>query len=62
MRPPPRKALQMVDFASCIATGRETPVSGSMGREHPVVIGTVYKSAAEAASIGGNQAGVTRQP
>jgi glucose-fructose oxidoreductase len=43
----PQQALQMDDFASCILTGREPPVSGSMGRDHMVVIDAIYKSAAE---------------
>jgi glucose-fructose oxidoreductase len=37
----------MDDFASCIVTGRETPVPGSMGRDHMAIIEAIYKSAAE---------------
>jgi glucose-fructose oxidoreductase len=43
----PQQALQMDDFASCILTGRESPVGGSMGRDHMAIIDAVYKSAAE---------------
>ncbi len=31
-------ALQMDDFASCILTGRNSPVAGSMGRDHMAII------------------------
>ena len=43
----PQQSLQMDDFASCILTGRETPIPGSMGRDHMAVIEAVYKSAAQ---------------
>jgi len=43
----PQQALQMDDFASCIMTGRQTPIPGSMGRDHMVIIEAIYKSAAE---------------
>ena len=43
----PQQSLQMDNFASCILTGRESPVGGRMGRDHMVVIDAVYKSAAE---------------
>ena len=43
----PQQSLQMDDFASCILTGRETPVSGSMGRDHMAVIEAIYKSASQ---------------
>jgi glucose-fructose oxidoreductase len=43
----PQQALQMDDFATCILTGTEPPVSGSMGRDHMVVIDAIYKSASE---------------
>ncbi len=43
----PQQALQMDDFASCILTGRETPVPGSMGRDHMATIEAIYRSAAE---------------
>ena len=43
----PQQTLQMDDFASCILTGRQTPVPGSMGRDHMVIIEAIYKSAAE---------------
>jgi glucose-fructose oxidoreductase len=42
----PQQSLQMDDFASCILTGRETPVPGSMGRDHMRIIEAIYKSAA----------------
>ena len=42
----PQQALQMDDFTSGILTGRETPVPGSMGRDHMVIIEAIYKSAA----------------
>jgi glucose-fructose oxidoreductase len=42
-----QQSLQMDDFASCIVTGRETPVPGSMGRDHMAIIEAIYKSAAE---------------
>jgi glucose-fructose oxidoreductase len=42
-----QQSLQMDDFTSCILTGRETPVSGSMGRDHMVIIEAIYRSAAE---------------
>ncbi len=43
----PQQALQMDDFASCILTGRETPVPGSMGRDHMAIIEAIYLSAAQ---------------
>ena len=43
----PQQSLQMDDFASCILTGRETPVPGSMGRDHMAIIEAIYRSAAE---------------
>jgi glucose-fructose oxidoreductase len=43
----PQQALQMDDFASCILAGTESPISGSMGRDHMVVIDAIYKSASE---------------
>jgi glucose-fructose oxidoreductase len=43
----PQQALQMDDFASCILTGRETPVPGAMGRNHMAIIEAIYRSAAE---------------
>lgn len=43
----PQQSLQMDDFASCILTGRESPVGGKMGRDHMAIIDAVYKSAAE---------------
>jgi glucose-fructose oxidoreductase len=42
-----QQSLQMDDFASCILTGRQTPVPGSMGRDHMAVIEAIYRSAAE---------------
>ena len=43
----PQQALQMDDFASCVITGRETPVPGSMGRDHMAIIEAIYRSASE---------------
>jgi glucose-fructose oxidoreductase len=43
----PQQSLQMDDFASCMLTGREPPVSGSMGRDHMLIIDAIYRSAAE---------------
>jgi predicted dehydrogenase len=37
----------MDDFTACILTGRETPISGSMGRDHMATIEAIYRSAAE---------------
>jgi glucose-fructose oxidoreductase len=45
--PVPQQALQMDDFASCILSGRETPVPGSMGRDHMAIIDAIYRSAAD---------------
>jgi glucose-fructose oxidoreductase len=42
-----QQALQMDDFASCILTGRDSPVAGSMGRDHMAIIEAIYRSAAE---------------
>ncbi len=54
--PVPQQALQMDDFASCILTGRETPVPGSMGRDHMAIIEAIYASAAQ----GGRRVEVAR--
>ncbi len=43
----PQQALHMDDFSTCVLTGRKTPVSGLMGRDHLRVIEAIYKSAAE---------------
>ena len=43
----PQQSLQMDDFTACILTGRETPISGSMGRDHMATIEAIYRSAAE---------------
>jgi glucose-fructose oxidoreductase len=43
----PQQSLEMDSFASCILTGRESPVSGSMGRDHMAIIDAIYKSAAQ---------------
>jgi glucose-fructose oxidoreductase len=43
----PQQSLQMDHFAAEALTGRESPVSGSMGRDHMVIIEAIYKSAAE---------------
>jgi glucose-fructose oxidoreductase len=47
--PPPRsqQAVQIDDFARCVREGRESPVSGVMGRRDLVIIGAIYRSAAE---------------
>ncbi len=42
-----QQALQMDDFALCVREGRESPVSGEMGRRDMVIIEAIYKSAAE---------------
>jgi glucose-fructose oxidoreductase len=42
-----QQALQMDDFASCVLTGRDSPVPGSMGRDHMAIIEAIYRSAAE---------------
>jgi glucose-fructose oxidoreductase len=42
----PQQSLQMDDFASCIVTGRRTPIPGEMGRDHMAIIEAIYKSAA----------------
>jgi len=42
-----QQSLQMDDFASCILAGRESPVPGSMGRNHMAIIGAIYRSAAD---------------
>jgi glucose-fructose oxidoreductase len=54
--PVPQQALQMDDFASCILTGRETPIPGEMGRDHMAVIEAIYRSAAQ----GGRRTEVAR--
>jgi glucose-fructose oxidoreductase len=43
----PQQALQIDDFASCVLTGRQSPVSGAMGRDHMAIIEAIYRSAAE---------------
>lgn len=43
----PQQSLQMNDFASCILTGRESPVPGQMGRDHMAIIEAIYRSAAK---------------
>jgi glucose-fructose oxidoreductase len=43
----PQQALQMDDFASCIATGRPSAVPGAMGRDHMAIIDAIYTSAAK---------------
>ncbi len=42
-----QQAIQMDDFAQCIREGRESPVSGAMGRRDMVIIEAIYKSAAQ---------------
>ncbi len=46
---PPRsqQAVQMDDFARCVREGRESPVSGVMGRRDLVIIEAIYRSAAQ---------------
>ena len=39
--------MQIDDFALCVKEGRESPVSGEMGRRDMVIIEAIYKSAAE---------------
>jgi tripartite-type tricarboxylate transporter receptor subunit TctC len=41
-----QQALQMDDFAQCIATGRGTPVPGEMGRRDLTIIEAIYRAAA----------------
>jgi glucose-fructose oxidoreductase len=43
----PQQAIQMDHFAAEALTGRESPVSGQMGRDHMVIIESIYKSAAD---------------
>jgi glucose-fructose oxidoreductase len=43
----PQQSLQMDHFAAEALTGRESPVSGYMGRDHMVIVEAIYKSAAE---------------
>ena len=45
--PPSQQAGQIDDFARCIREGRESPVSGAMGRRDMVIIEAIYKSAAQ---------------
>lgn len=46
---PPRsqQAVQIDDFARCVREGRESPVSGVMGRRDLVIIEAIYRSAAQ---------------
>ncbi|HZZ18592.1 MAG TPA: Gfo/Idh/MocA family oxidoreductase [Opitutaceae bacterium] len=43
----PQQALQMDHFAAEALTGRESPVSGQMGRDHMRIIESIYQSAAD---------------
>jgi glucose-fructose oxidoreductase len=43
--PPSQQAVQMDDFALCVREGRESPVSGEMGRRDMVIIEAIYASA-----------------
>jgi glucose-fructose oxidoreductase len=43
----PQQALQMDHFAAEALTGRESPVSGQMGRDHMVIVESIYQSAAD---------------
>ena len=45
--PPSQQAVQIDDFALCVKEGRESSVSGEMGRRDMVIIEAIYKSAAE---------------
>ena len=45
--PPSQQAVQIDDFALCVKEGRESPVSGEMGRRDMVIIEAIYRSAAE---------------
>jgi glucose-fructose oxidoreductase len=45
--PPSQQAVQIDDFAQCVREGRESPVSGEMGRRDMVIIEAIYRSAAE---------------
>jgi glucose-fructose oxidoreductase len=45
--PPSQQAVQIDDFAQCVRDGRESPVSGEMGRRDMVIIEAIYRSAAE---------------
>jgi predicted dehydrogenase len=40
-----QQAAQMDDFADCISTGHETPVSGALGRRDIQVISAIYQAA-----------------
>ena len=42
-----QQALQMDDFALCVREGRESPVSGEMGRRDMVILEAIYASAAQ---------------
>ncbi len=54
--PVPQQSIQMDDFASCILTGRQSPVPGTMGRDHMAIIEAIYRSAAD----GGRRVEVAR--
>ncbi|MBL9199140.1 MAG: Gfo/Idh/MocA family oxidoreductase [Opitutaceae bacterium] len=45
--PPSQQAVQIDNFAQCVREGRESPVSGEMGRRDMVILEAIYKSAAE---------------
>ena len=45
--PPSQQAIQIDDFAQCVREGRESPVSGAMGRRDMAIIEAIYKSAAQ---------------
>jgi glucose-fructose oxidoreductase len=40
-----QQAAQMDDFASCIVTGRQTPVPGEMGRRDMQIVTAIYEAA-----------------
>jgi glucose-fructose oxidoreductase len=41
----PQQMLQMDDFADCVATDRQSPVPGEMGRQHMAIIEAIYEAA-----------------
>ncbi|MBI5689592.1 MAG: Gfo/Idh/MocA family oxidoreductase [Verrucomicrobia bacterium] len=47
MPPPSQQAVQIDDFARCVKEGRESPVSGEMGRRDMVIIEAIYRSIAQ---------------
>jgi glucose-fructose oxidoreductase len=43
--PPSQQAVQMDNFAQCIREGRESPVSGEMGRRDMIILEAIYEAA-----------------